>query len=261
MAEWIISYEESEKNQVNAALRALSEIGWSYTRQTKSIGVGDIAFLYEKAPVKAIRWKCRVTAVDSACSAGSAQYFKEDSEGDQAFQISPLYEYPISDELSLEAFRKIGYEGNMQGPFRLFSVPALEKYIHTVDRAYRTGERNAVIPQGMPMKTLEELAAGHSAAAPEQYQVREKRYVRSPYVAALAKRRANGFCDLCKKPAPFLDPYGQPYLEVHHIRPLAEGGADDKKNVAALCPNCHRKMHSLKDIQDSKALIARAGKE
>ena len=38
---------------------------------------------------------------------------------------------------------------------------------------------------------------------------------------------------------------GTHYLEVHHIDQLAKGGADTVENAVALCPNCHRKMHSL----------------
>ena len=34
-----------------------------------------------------------------------------------------------------------------------------------------------------------------------------------------------------------------PYLEVHHIHLLAEGGDDSVDNARALCPNCHRKAH------------------
>ena len=34
-----------------------------------------------------------------------------------------------------------------------------------------------------------------------------------------------------------------PFLEVHHIQPLAEGGKDTVKNTVALCPNCHREAH------------------
>jgi 5-methylcytosine-specific restriction protein A len=64
-------------------------------------------------------------------------------------------------------------------------------------------------------------------------------------VAEYAKRSANGFCQLCGLPAPFTGHDGQPYLEVHHIVPLKEGGQDDVGNLVALCPNCHRKMHVL----------------
>jgi hypothetical protein len=59
----------------------------------------------------------------------------------------------------------------------------------------------------------------------------------------LALKRANGICEYCASPAPFKTPQGQPYLEVHHLLPLASGGKDDAKNMAALCPNCHRRMH------------------
>lgn len=33
------------------------------------------------------------------------------------------------------------------------------------------------------------------------------------------------------------------YLETHHVQPLSEGGTDSEDNVAALCPNDHRKAH------------------
>ena len=50
--------------------------------------------------------------------------------------------------------------------------------------------------------------------------------------------------------APFNDKKGRPFLESHHIRWLSEGGADSIDNVAALCPNCHRKMHELKGLSE-----------
>jgi 5-methylcytosine-specific restriction protein A len=60
-----------------------------------------------------------------------------------------------------------------------------------------------------------------------------------------ALRHANGLCQLCGLPAPFTGHDGQPYLELHHIVPLDEGGLHAAGNLAALCPNCHRKMHVL----------------
>lgn len=70
-------------------------------------------------------------------------------------------------------------------------------------------------------------------------------FERNPLISEYAKRRAKGICQLCNKPAPFNDRYGDPFLETHHIIPLGEGGLDIIENVAALCPNCHRKMHVL----------------
>lgn len=69
-------------------------------------------------------------------------------------------------------------------------------------------------------------------------------YARLPVVVAYARQRARGTCELCREPAPFEAVAGQPYLEVHHIVPLCEGGPDTCDNVAALCPNCHRELHS-----------------
>lgn len=80
---------------------------------------------------------------------------------------------------------------------------------------------------------------------------------RSPWVAEHAKRRSKGRCDLCQEAAPFNKKDGTPFLETHHIKWLVKGGADTIENTAALCPNCHRKMHVLDDHADIKLLITR----
>ncbi len=72
-------------------------------------------------------------------------------------------------------------------------------------------------------------------------------YVRSADVIAYVVHRADGVCEGCGRPAPFKKPNGDPYLEVHHIKRLAEGGADTAENAAGLCPNCHRRAHSSAD--------------
>ena len=69
-------------------------------------------------------------------------------------------------------------------------------------------------------------------------------FVRSSDVVAEALIRANGICERCKKPAPFIrKSNGTYYLEVHHKVPLSEDGLDLIENVLALCPNCHREIH------------------
>ncbi|MBQ6293237.1 MAG: HNH endonuclease [Lachnospiraceae bacterium] len=79
-------------------------------------------------------------------------------------------------------------------------------------------------------------------------------YHRNPTIAAYVKKRAAGFCQLCGKKAPFNDPYGEPYLECHHINWLSKGGMDSVNNCVALCPNCHRKMHIINDPNDIRTL-------
>lgn len=67
---------------------------------------------------------------------------------------------------------------------------------------------------------------------------------RNPDVVAEVLSRAGGICESCKQPAPFIRrSNGTPYLEVHHIQRLADGGEDTVDNAVALCPNCHREAH------------------
>lgn len=66
---------------------------------------------------------------------------------------------------------------------------------------------------------------------------------RNPDVVAERLAQAKGHCDQCQQPAPFSRKDGTPYLEVHHVQPLAEGGSDTLENTVALCPTCHRYAH------------------
>ncbi|MBR2089207.1 MAG: HNH endonuclease [Fibrobacter sp.] len=79
---------------------------------------------------------------------------------------------------------------------------------------------------------------------PQKSIVRTSVYIRNPEIVAAVLKRANGVCEKCKQPAPFKRKKdGSPYLEVHHIKQLKDGGADTMDNAIALCPNCHRKKH------------------
>lgn len=69
-------------------------------------------------------------------------------------------------------------------------------------------------------------------------------FARNPDVVAEVLLRAGGYCERCKKRAPFLRAKDKtPYLEVHHVVQLAHGGKDTVDNATALCPNCHRELH------------------
>lgn len=76
-------------------------------------------------------------------------------------------------------------------------------------------------------------------------------YYRDPYLKQMVKRIADGKCQYCGEDAPFIDKQGEPYLEEHHVKRLADGGRDAIDNVVAICPNCHRKMHVLNDEVDT----------
>lgn len=80
------------------------------------------------------------------------------------------------------------------------------------------------------------------ASAPMQ-SMTVTRFLRRADVRGWVLRAAEGVCEGCRTPAPFVTDGGRPFLEVHHIRPLMEGGPDSICNAAALCPNCHRRLH------------------
>ena len=83
-----------------------------------------------------------------------------------------------------------------------------------------------------------------SKPKPEKVAVMQFVFKRNPVVIIEVLDRAKGICENCKKPAPFIRDTDQtPYLEVHHIVPLANDGDDMIENAIALCPNCHRHAH------------------
>ena len=105
-------------------------------------------------------------------------------------------------------------------------------------------------------KPLDQLKkkAEKSSSMPSISNVQTKVYNRDPVIAAYVKKRANGFCQLCGQKAPFNDKNGEPYLECHHIEWLSSGGMDSTENCVALCPNCHRRMHIINDLNDKTKL-------
>jgi 5-methylcytosine-specific restriction endonuclease McrA len=78
---------------------------------------------------------------------------------------------------------------------------------------------------------------------------------RSRIIADYVRLRADGNCEGCETPAPFLRRNNQPYLEIHHIISLASGGADSPRNIAAVCPNCHARVTHGRDGHEYNSTI------
>jgi hypothetical protein len=72
-------------------------------------------------------------------------------------------------------------------------------------------------------------------------------YSRSQKVKQYVKVRADGYCEGCGDPAPFISKTGEPYFHAHHVHELSSGGSDTPDTVIALCPNCHYRVHHGKD--------------
>lgn len=104
--------------------------------------------------------------------------------------------------------------------------------------------------RGLRKKSLEDLRRLALAGASRSAPVTERRQnvrARSEAVRLCVLKRADGACEGCSKPAPFVTKRKQPYLEPHHTTRVADGGPDHPAHVIALCPTCHRRVHHAHD--------------
>ncbi|WP_082080044.1 HNH endonuclease [Cupriavidus basilensis] len=83
-----------------------------------------------------------------------------------------------------------------------------------------------------------------ASKTPKRITVTTTVFARNADVVLQVLDRANGQCEGCSQVAPFRRKSdNSPYLEVHHVVHLADGGEDTVDNALALCPNCHRRRH------------------
>ena len=109
--------------------------------------------------------------------------------------------------------------------------------------------------KGKSLQQLREIALSSTPTHASTQEKIQSIQNRSTAIKLYAKKRANGICEGCNEIAPFETKSG-PYLEVHHLTRLADGGADLPQNVIALCPTCHRKTHySLNYLEFNNQLI------
>ncbi len=94
---------------------------------------------------------------------------------------------------------------------------------------------------------------GDYGATPEERWQTSRR--RSGALHAYVRRRANGYCEGCGNTAPFVTANGVPYLEVHYLRRPSDVGPESPTWVAALCPNCHRRVHLGADAAEYRSRI------
>jgi 5-methylcytosine-specific restriction endonuclease McrA len=129
------------------------------------------------------------------------------------------------------------------------TIPAVETSSSTTGSETtqsETPDEPLSVPDGSPkLRELREKAEAEASENPEREHVEMtvSRYRRSSAIRNYALKRADGTCEVCGEEAPFVKENGDPYLEVHHVNELGEGGADHPSLVGAVCPNCHRKIH------------------
>lgn len=252
-----------------------------FKQSNSQVAVNDIVYVYKSHTPKIVRFTCRVTAVNKESSNKKDRdcYINSQSYENKTCYMTLMFINRIEDAFpDLEGLKKNGVS-----IFRKISkLPeAALKYIKSMEAIdYSMKRFDGIIPSditlehwsmkggdeeelkekaekeanGLSDTELFEKSKQQGSAKPKERASTISTYVRNTFVAEASKRRAKGVCQLCGNSTPFKDKNGNPYLESHHIIWLSEGGADTLDNTAALCPNCHKKMHVLNDQNDVKKL-------
>lgn len=119
--------------------------------------------------------------------------------------------------------------------FKLMPIDSLEReaQVQSID----------LIDADVDLAALRKLAIAAAQVGQTPQPSSTSVYIRSGKIRSYALKRAAGHCEGCASPAPFKTENGRPFLEVHHIAKLSDGGPDHPDYVAAVCPNCHREAH------------------
>lgn len=78
----------------------------------------------------------------------------------------------------------------------------------------------------IPLQDLRMSAIEHTLEEQPPRQSLQQAYYRSSAIKAYALARSGGSCEACGHEAPFVTSNGRPYLEVHHIKRISDGGPD-----------------------------------
>ena len=245
MTEWIVS-SNPKVFRVDDAFRTEKTVDWFQTKSIKNLQVEDIVYIYVSSPIQELHWKCIVRDIMKPIGADDSAYYVGEAPSANigpCAELEAIYEYTCPELVSYSVLKQHGLKSKMMGPCKVNSE--LSEYLSTVNDIETNTDSRQKYLETIPVDELLELAKKHSGKAKKTSVVSTTAYVRSHYVAEYAKQRANGYCQLCGKQAPFKDKSGKPYLESHHVVWLSRGGDDSIDNTVGLCPNCHKKMHVL----------------
>lgn len=138
--------------------------------------------------------------------------------------------------------------------FQLVGVEQAEM-METAEQAESVTPEMATVPSLDEARLLAIAAASAGTAGSIGQSAVRTLYKRSTAVKRYVLMRANGICESCTKPAPFVRADGTPYLEPHHTTRVSDGGPDHPRYVAAICPACHREIHHGKAGEAKNAAL------
>lgn len=114
------------------------------------------------------------------------------------------------------------------------------------DETAQTADEQTLIRRASKLQHQAFHKMPEGIALPQKVSTVSTAFVRDPKVRAWVLKEANGICEGCGSNAPF-EVDGLPFLEVHHVKHLAQKGSDRITNAVALCPNCHQRCHRSSD--------------
>jgi 5-methylcytosine-specific restriction protein A len=210
--------------------------GSKYLRETRSLNMASARdYMYD--------FKCMMNGqvFHRAMSADAIDYFF--SEIELQFGLDSLRNAVNATNLHITYYEALdrGKLNKLRGVVEKYQHRLAEvTYYSDLDKAFQQQVLDSL--NAKPETRRQRLQ--NASPKPKQLQVTSTVFIRNPDVVAETLIRANGICEGCKQPAPFLKKSdGLPYLEVHHKTRLADDGDDTVANTIALCPNCHRKFH------------------
>jgi putative restriction endonuclease len=120
--------------------------------------------------------------------------------------------------------------------------------------------RNVAILAG---EVEEDKADFLRSMTPEKREYLIEVFARSRGWVTLARRCHGDYCLYPECANTFITPAGLPYVEVHHLVPLFEGGEDAVWNLSVLCAHHHRMAHFAEDRvkHEVNFLVAEAVRE
>ncbi|MDL2183997.1 HNH endonuclease [Pseudomonas sp. ChxA] len=124
-----------------------------------------------------------------------------------------------------------------------------EQGVFESEDAAQTADEQTLIRRASKLQQQPFQKLPDGIANPQKVSTISTAFVRDPKVRAWVLKEAKGICEGCGSNAPF-EVDGLPFLEVHHVKHLAQKGSDRTTNAVALCPNCHQRCHRSSDREE-----------
>jgi hypothetical protein len=248
---WIFSSNPEQYDAIEN-FEIYENIYWENPSNNK-IEIDDIVYIYISRPIQKIAIKTQVLKTNITREEVIEDTEDEIVSDNDNFVLLGLIQFIDSEFLSLKYLNQNGIDGNIHGK-RTISQSSLE-YIayHENDNISSNAIKIEELEKELEKKilhskysSLKDIEARLEKADkyPESIEIVSRGFKRNSDVIVTVLNRANGFCEKCGNKAPFIRKKDNtPYLEVHHIKRLADGGEDSVDNTIAVCPNCHRELH------------------